>query len=454
MVINGDPNASAGNRVTIATGAKAPSPTGHDGFVTIDGNQVTDFVIWGEYGNYITIDGEKSGARNLRITNSQIRATSLGAGIYFNTRTGIRVYYVEIDNVSNGITVTYCNPLCAQDDAERCDFANNYLHDIRVNHGIRVDGSCMSGSTYNCAYDGIKIRSNEIQVNTLNLEDGSGADGIEGTCGLTIYNNTLYGSVGVLYPKVEPSSYQHQDLIQSGYYLKAYNNIFYDWADSAIDRVISGNNGYTRVWNNLFIKKNPLRVGNTAGYRSYSEGAEVTSLTDILIYNNTFVDINSNSTQSHAIQFTAFGGGNPTLSGVAIKNNIILNCGISGSAAAIYIAASTGANQADWNVDFNVVNAGAHGSDVLTVDGSNFSQSNGQSGLPSFASYSEKSATNNFRLNLNDTVAMNNGTDLGSSYNTDILGVSRPQGPSWDIGAYEFVYGQFYNLSISGGVLR
>ena len=32
------------------------------------------------------------------------------------------------------------------------------------------------------------------------------------------------------------------------------------------------------------------------------------------------------------------------------------------------------------------------------------------------------------------------GTDLGSSYNTDKLGTSRPQGSGWDMGAYEYEY--------------
>jgi kynurenine formamidase len=31
------------------------------------------------------------------------------------------------------------------------------------------------------------------------------------------------------------------------------------------------------------------------------------------------------------------------------------------------------------------------------------------------------------------------GTDLGSAYNTDIVGTERPQGDAWDIGAFEFI---------------
>jgi len=36
---------------------------------------------------------------------------------------------------------------------------------------------------------------------------------------------------------------------------------------------------------------------------------------------------------------------------------------------------------------------------------------------------------------------LDKGVTLGSPYNFDILGIPRPQGPAWDIGAYEYVQG-------------
>jgi hypothetical protein len=47
-------------------------------------------------------------------------------------------------------------------------------------------------------------------------------------------------------------------------------------------------------------------------------------------------------------------------------------------------------------------------------------------------------AHNNYALSASATNAIDQGMTLGSPYNVDILGVSRPQGAAYDIGAYEF----------------
>jgi hypothetical protein len=50
--------------------------------------------------------------------------------------------------------------------------------------------------------------------------------------------------------------------------------------------------------------------------------------------------------------------------------------------------------------------------------------------------------------NINDTV-VDNGMDLSDYFNFDLDGVIRPQGPQWDIGAYEFIY-EFEDIVLPG----
>jgi hypothetical protein len=59
-------------------------------------------------------------------------------------------------------------------------------------------------------------------------------------------------------------------------------------------------------------------------------------------------------------------------------------------------------------------------------------------GTPQFLSYSPRNPNNNYSLLRTDTVAKNRGVDLSSFFTSDILGVPRPQGTAWDIGAYEY----------------
>lgn len=422
---------SFGSPITIKPGSSSPSPLGHDGLVIIDGEGLR-LGIWGaSISGYITINGEKNGTRNIRIQNTIVESSDLTAGIYFNSVTPINVYYVEIVTASNGIVATYCNRSCSPVATDKCEFAYNYIHDIRTNAGIAVNGSCFDSQTW----DGVLIHHNEIQVNALNYKNGDGPDGIEGTSGITVNNNKIYGKVGPILIR------QHQDLVQAlGTYWKIYNNDFYDWADSATNIGLSRAAGYTYIWNNTYTIKDSNRIGNNGGIRFYcTTFCPVTSITDLLIYNNTFVDITGTGGDVRAIRGGPWTQSSPTVTGTAIKNNIIYNCGTDGNNAAIHIDASANASQSDWNIDYNLVNAGSHGSAALTVDGNIFTQMNGQTGIPAFVSYSAKSPSNDFHLAPNDTAAKDKATNLSGVFTNDKDGFTRYRGYGWDIGAYEYV---------------
>lgn len=81
---------------------------------------------------------------------------------------------------------------------------------------------------------------------------------------------------------------------------------------------------------------------------------------------------------------------------------------------------------------FNLINAGSEGN----VDTSGLPSTDGQSGVPRFASYVPYAVDNDFHLTADDSVARDKGTSL-VTFTTDKDGVARPQGARWDIGAYE-----------------
>ena len=68
-------------------------------------------------------------------------------------------------------------------------------------------------------------------------------------------------------------------------------------------------------------------------------------------------------------------------------------------------------------------------------------QRTGYNAMPSFVSYTQFGGdTNDMRLSSSDTVATDRGqnvANLDPRFAYDYLGISRPQGVAWDIGAYE-----------------
>ena len=406
---------SPGKPITVATGGKSPSPSGHDGQVILDGNGSYAGLVSSIGSNYLVIDGEKNGQRNLKLYNIKL-GDDYGA---MDISQGIDpiVRYVEIETAPIGIAFT---------SGSGGEIAYCYLHDIRREAAIRLNMT--NGLTI--GYDQTLVHDNVISLNSKMDGGGTGPNGIQGCYGLSVYNNTFTHSLAPI------EGGQHSDFIQGqAHYLKIYNNDFKNITDSAVDFDGGGNTGWIQIWNNMFHVTSDLSVSLPTAIRIYSNSGAVTSFNDISIYNNTFVDVLGTTPVAFG-----YGGGNPSVSSVAIKNNIFYNTGRFQNNASLNIPARTGGGS--WDIDYNLVSAGAHGEATLVVDGLSFIQAHGQAGTPIFVSYSERSNGNDFHLMAGDTSVRGLGIPLGVPYNYDKDGIPRPHGSAWDIGAYEYVQGE------------
>ncbi len=404
---------------------------GHNGKVIIDaGGQVG---IGANNSQYVTIDGEYNGQRNIVIRNSS-------AGITVVSSNDAIIRYVEIDNVSS-IAIS------AGQTQRGGEIAYNYIHQVRGEAAINCNGTNNEQGSPNHGYDKMLIHHNEIQLNRWDpsLEpsrnaaaDGIGPDGIQGCYGLSFYNNYIYHKPGMLAPRS-----QHPDMIQSGgAYLKVYNNVFENMTDSAVD-FDSPFVGKVRIFNNIF--KSTLYTGIPSGIRMYSSGTwgPFTSLDDVYILNNLFVDTGYSERGGSPI---GFGAGSVTASNIHILNNIFYNSGHSNYGSLINSAASSGFTHSDFDIGYNLVDAGLHGTTNIILDGTAFTQHHPLSGKPAWVSYSEASPSNNFKLTGSDTFAIDKGTNLTNL--CSVIGLSelcadaenkpRPSVGAWEIGTYEY----------------
>lgn len=257
-------------------------------------------------------------------------------------------------------------------------------------------------------------------------EAGIGPDGIKPGRGFTIYSNVLQAIVATT------TSTEHQDLIQffGNNYSRVFANEFIDSGDAQLGIDNGGSAvSYYQIYNNVF-RRTVDNMG-TVMLRIYTSSGTIGSFTDVAIDNNTFIDGTRTYVDYGAAIRLHAGSGSTTSSGCSIRNNIIYNCGDSWSAILIQDITD------NWSFSHNLVNAGSQGNAAV----SGWTQTSGQSGVPAFTSYTAYSLANNLRLASGDTSAKNNGTTV-SLFSVDKDSVTRPQGASWDIGAYEYASGE------------
>jgi hypothetical protein len=422
---------TASSRITFAIDA---ANSAHNGTVIFDYDQYGDSGTVNGItlsGNYITFNGNVNGANHFQMNNLRnILAEFTTACLIGNGRVGETFDHLDFTNDNTPIKVLGSTGTTVRN----CRF-----------FGVRGNAAVALGSSTG-TWDSSLVYSNyiEVVVNTA-MPPGAtdayvGPDGIETSAGVSIFNNTFKAVAGTVY-----TSYEHTDFVQGyGNYLKIYNNEFINIGDSAIDiGRVAVNSDVSHIWiyNNLFhieqtIDGSPeyIRI-----YTSLTSQNTITNLADVKILNNDFID-NNKYVPIRMNQFHA----NPTASAVLVANNIFYSVGGS-SNPVLLIDPSTNFTAGSFTFDSNIYYNPSSAPSV-SFNGTSYPMANwigtfdihGKTAAPTFANYSSFAAANDFHLSPIDTVAKDAGMALGSYFTSDKDSVARPQGPAWDIGAYEY----------------
>jgi hypothetical protein len=158
----------------------------------------------------------------------------------------------------------------------------------------------------------------------------------------------------------------------------------------------NGGPGENYIYGNIIYN-----IGDMQNY-----GSSGITATKANIYNNTVYNIYTSSGSAIGIRNSSAGN---------IKNNVVINaesnCFVFG-----------GSTTHDYNA-----------SSDLTATGDN-----SITGVTTAIFTSVTASSENFHLVAGASV-IDEGVDLGSPYDVDAIGTTRPQGSAWDIGAFEYI---------------
>jgi len=389
--------------VTVKPGAaEASALLQHSGQIILNRTGQAQAITCG--GNNVKFDFLVNNARKLKVIGGTTGVECSNSGLLFR---GIEL----TGQVSYGMQNT--------DATGEVD--NVYIHGST---GTSYDAAIKNGyNVYTPGYDRMIIHDSEIAVPHGTGHTGFGADGVQGGSGLTMYNNLIYGVDDATYSN-GPSG-QHQDGVQTGggAYQKIYNNIFHSIIGQGIFLEYSYLNLY--VYNNvLWNVTYPIPIGRSTSTRS-----------NVHVESNTIVDCDAIS-GAPVINIAPA----TTVTNITIKNNIIAGCGTGGLIQYDSYGTGGGTCGVDIVIDGNVT-SGTTGTGTSCKGATLTQPTYGSKLLPSFISYSpatiHRSIQPNLRLSSGDTVAKDHGI-TSIYFTTDKNGVPRPQGLTWDIGAYEF----------------
>ena len=355
--------------------------------------------LWSGNSSYVTISGDAGdGQRHLMLTNC-------GYALNATHSTNLTISYVNLGLVNEGNV----------GDAGALDLGSG-SSGFQLDHCYCVVWDASADHFSYASFTGGGFDVNRAFCNTILVPRTAaqlGADVFQWNGGgFSIYSNTCVGYT------TNYTGRQHQDGVQptSGSYIKIYNNVFNNLANSDIFLdAYYGDFSHVRIYNNVCEITDPVMVSNP---NFYPEGITVSpdagvyatigrwpQFTDIIVCNNTIADI----FDIGAIAFPwPYNNASATYLNCLVENNVAINC------------------------NNNVAPQFWLGDEIIT--GSNISLTPSGGGV--FNSYSPYSVGNDFHLRPGASVLNGTGNNLIAAYfTTDKDGNPRPNPPS--IGAYE-----------------
>jgi hypothetical protein len=367
--------------------------------ITIDGIK----VITDHAGQSIYVGGDYFTITNCEVTQTTSGSTS-GGGIGFGyAKTVSGDWYGSCSNVV---------------------ISNNYIHDVG-GEGIYI-GGC-GNAPCAAAHNNITISGNTIRDVGVDIGQPDGIDIKDGNSNITVSNNTIY-MTNVLAKQGDGIVTESAATIE--------RNFIYNFPRSGIflSEYWDTNIGYR----NGPIIRNNIIVNTSGGY--VSEGANGITIyavdgrdnwSNVKVYNNTIYGISGNP--GNGIRF--YSAGTDITSGHEVVNNIIARCSGREFRSSAYFTFTTH----DYNNYYDTSGTiYTYGSVSVAYDGNLAAQeTNSIKTDPLFLSTWPPYQAINFKLQTGSS-AIDAGTPLIGFFN-DYVGLTRPIGVAWDIGAYEYV---------------
>lgn len=370
--------------------------------------------------NYLVIDGGNNGVIAASANGTGLANSSGSNGVFLNSCGNVEVKNLSIQNLyvrtPNSSDSCDCGFGIRTIDASNLSIHDNTIHDAEYGVYYRYDTSAQSAS----------IDHNTIYHTATGIVVGDGSSSAT-VAGVDLHDNEIYDQ----YFWDSPGDIFHCDGIHtwatnSGATtsnMRIFNNYIHGDMGGHLSgfifaSAVGGSNDNLQIYNNVLASTTSCA---TNGYIFIWE----TGATKI--YENTLVGPGGN---------TCMGIWNDQVpTGSDIKNNIF-----SGFRTAIYTPSGGGPIGSS---DYNLINCTGNLAACMINQDTTYTLAGWRSATGfdvNSLGPSLDPGLNSFRPNAGSP-GVDKGTPLGANWAVDKIGVLRPQGAGWDMGAFEFVSG-------------